>query len=43
MYQHCILLETYVNTGYSVYTVIFTNDTDYFERLQEERKDFSSD
>lgn len=43
MYQHCMLLETYKNMGSSLYKVIFTNDTEYFERLLEEYQESESE
>ncbi len=43
MYQHCLLLETYVNSQSSLYKVIFTNDTEYFERLLEEYQESESE
>ena len=43
MYQHCILLETYANSQSSLYKVIFTNDTNYFEQLLEKYQNEESE
>ena len=43
MYQHCLLLETYVNSKSSLYKVIFTNDNEYFEQLLEKYQNEESE
>lgn len=43
MYQHCILLEQYITNYSSLYKAIFTNDTEYFERLLEEYQESESE
>ena len=43
MYNHCILLEEYVNNYSSAYKVIFTNDEEYFNGLLEEYQNAESE
>lgn len=42
-YKHCILLETYDHSQSSLYKLILTNDTEYFEWLLEEYQNEESE